>query len=222
MGVRGQARRPRPGRLRWWAGVAAAAVVCLAGVAGRAATPGRYDWAGLLEQVSSRQDPEGMLFRAAALLNLGRVVQALRTIDELARLPYESLVGPITARCQQQAQLQPADPVARQCLAVAYYAANRLDVAVVHMHQAAALEPTNPWPLNLLAIAQLTQGDVAAARKTAEQALAVDRSNQYAHLILSQVALRERNYLGFIYHYVQAPEAAREILQYLRSKNEAP
>ena len=184
------------------------------------AAPGRYNWAGLLESVASRQDPEGLLFRAAALLNLGRVVQALRIVDELAQLPYQGLAGPIIARCQQQAQEQPEDPAARQCLAVAYYALNQLDAAVVHMRRAAELEPANPWPLNLIAIVQLSQNDLAGARQTAEQALAVDRANQYAHLILSQVALRERNYLAFLVHYVQAPEAAREILQYLRSKNQ--
>lgn len=198
-----------------------AAWVALALLAGPApAAPERYNWAGLLESVASRHDPEGLLFQAAALLNLGRVVQALRIIDELAQLPYQSLAGPVVARCQQLVQEQPEDPAARQCLAVAYYALNQLDAAVVHMRRAAELEPTNPWPLNLIAIAQLSHNDLAAARQTAEQALAVDRGNQYAHLILSQIALREHNYLAFLFHYLQAPDAAREILQYLRSKQQ--
>lgn len=225
MAASGQALRTGQARARRWPGawLAGWLVGCLtlALVAGRvAAGPERYNWAGLLESVASRQDPEGLLWRAAALLNLGRVVQALRIIDELAQLPYQSLAGSIIARCQQQVEQKPEDPAARQCLAVAYYALNQLDVAVVHMRRAAELEPTNPWPLNLIAIAQLSQNDVAGARRTAEQALAVDRGNQYAHLILSQVALRERNYLAFLFHYLQAPDAASEILEYLRSKEQ--
>jgi len=222
--VRGAGRGGVAGLLGWLArttaGLATAAVAGVLWLCPTQAAWAAYNWAGLLERMAGRQDPEGMLFRATALLNLGRVVPALRTIDELGRLPYQSLAGPILARCSRLAEEQPTDPVARQCLAVTYYALNQLDSAVVHMQQAAALEPDNPWPLNLVAIARLSQNDLEGARTAAQKALAIDRTNQYAHLILSQVALKERNYLAFLVHYAQAPDAAREVLHYLRTKGQ--
>lgn len=190
------------------------------GVAEVRAQP-RYNWLGLLQSVASRHDPEALLFRATAYLNLGRVAQALQVVDELSRLKAQDMARPVMARCQERLAADPADLAALHCVAVGYYALNQLEPAIGHMWRIVELDPENPWPLNLIAIAQLSRGDVEGARATAERALSVDGANQYTHLILSQIHLRQRNYLGFFMHFLRAPDAAREMYSYLKSHESA-
>ena len=178
----------------------------------------RYNWLGLLQSVASRHDPEGLLLRAAAYLNLGRIAQALQVVDELSRMRAQEMAGPVIAQCEERLQEDPNDLAALHCVAVGRYALNEVEPALGVMWRIVELDPENPWPLNLIAIAQLTGGDLASARATAERALGIDRENQYTHLILSHIYLRQRNYFGFLAHFLRAPDAARELHAYLKSR----
>lgn len=169
----------------------------------------------VLQSVAARQDPEALLFQAAAYLNLGRIAQALQALDRLSGLPSEQLVAPVMAHCEEVLQSQPDDLAALHCVAVGYYALDQVEPALERMRRIVALDPQNPWPLNLMALAQLRVQDVQGALASATRALQLDRSNQYTHLILSHIYLHRRDYLRSIVHLLQAPDAAREMREYL-------
>ncbi|WP_324716102.1 hypothetical protein U7230_12155 [Carboxydochorda subterranea] len=198
-------------------------LVLLAVLGAGASTHARvgYDWAALLRAAGSRQDPESLLMQATAYLNLGRVVQAVTIIDELGRMGGREMVPPVLASCAERLRTDPADLPALYCLAAGHFTLQETGPALAHLRRVIELDPSNPWPLVLMSLAQLSGGDEAGARASAERALAVDRGNQYAHLILSQIDLRQHNYWGFVVHYLAAPDASREMLDYLRRKQEA-
>lgn len=194
--------------------VLGAGLVC----SGLARARDAYDWRGLLEAASGQRDARAMLMQATAYLNLGDVVQALRVIDELGAMGAQHMVIPVLASCGADLVSRPADLPLLYCMAAGHFTLNQTDAALHHLDRIVGLDPASPWPLVLMALAQLSGDDLAGARASAGRALAVDPGNQYAHLILSQVCLRERDYWGFMVHYVRAPDASREMLSYLRNK----
>lgn len=220
-GQPGRGGRERPVRGRQLTRVAAAAWLVAASWVMPFPARAGYNWMGVLQSVAARQDPEALLFQAAAYLNLGRVAQALQAIDRLARLPAHELVAPVMGHCEEKLRQEPDDLAALHCLAVGYYALDQVEPALNQMRRIVALDPGNPWPLNLMALAQMRVNDVQGALASARSALQLDRSNQYTHLILSQIYLHQRDYLRSLIHLFQAPDAAREMQEYLRRQHSA-
>ena len=191
----------------------------LAGSRGGLAAPAGQDgafWQGVLEGARSRTDPEGGLLRAAAYVNLGRIVDALDEAERLSALAYQDVARVLVPRYEQAVAAAPDDVVALNCLAFGYYALDRMDEAIAVLRRLTAADSDNPWPRNLLAIALLTREQYAAARGAAEEALRLDPRNEYSHLILAYAYLHERDYVRFLAHYWRGRGAARELQQYLQ------
>lgn len=172
-------------------------------------------WREVLQQGQGRQDAEGGLLRAAAYVNLGRIIDALDEVDALSKLAYQDLARVLVPRYEQASEAAPDDRVALNCLVFGYYALERMDAAIATLQRLIRLDRANPWPRNLLAIAYLTREEYALARAVAQQALDLDPYNEYSHLILAYAYLHERNYLRFLSHYLRGRGAARELQQYL-------
>ena len=172
-------------------------------------------WRGVLEQGQGRQDPEGGLLRAAAYINLGRIVDALNEVDALSRLAYRDLAKVLVPRYERAAEATPTDLVVLNCLVFGYYALDQMDAAIATLHRLIRVDEDNPWPRNLLAIAHLTRAEYALAQSIAREALAVDPHNEYSHLILAYAYLHQRDYVHFLSHYFRGRGAARELQYYL-------
>lgn len=222
-GVHEPARRCRSGRLVAWATVVGV-LLAVVGTRGAVAAPAsvsapvpepRLNWAGVLEAAAQRQDPEGRLLRAAAYINLGRIVDAFREVDQLARLEYRSLAQVLIGKYEAAYRANPRDLVALNCLAFGYYAVDELDEAIHTLRALATADPDNPWPRNLMAMAYFSAGKLDEAKGAATEALDIAPGNEYAHLILSAVYYSRHDYLRFLSHYLQAPHAARELQGFL-------
>lgn len=172
-------------------------------------------WRGVLEQGQARQDAEGGLLRAAAYVNLGRIIDALDEVDALSKLAYRDLAKVLVPRYEKAVEAAPDDRVALNCLVFGYYALDQMDAAIATLQRLIRLDAANPWPRNLLAIAYLTREEYGSARAVAQEALALDPDNEYSHLILAYAYLHQRDYLRFLTHYLRGRGAARELQQYL-------
>lgn len=181
--------------------------------------PAPVEWRSVLQAASGREDPEGGLLRAAAYINLGRIVDALDEVDALSRLAYRDLARVLVPQYEAAVKASPGDLVALNCLAFGYYALDRMDSAIATLADLGQLDTANPWPRNLLAIAYLAQEQVDAARAAAQEALRLDPRNQYSHLILAVAYYRKHDYLRFLAHYVQGRGAARELERYLKQRS---
>lgn len=210
-------------RPRHWTGWTLALVFWLAGVGACGARGGEAPasgadvafWQGVLQEAQSREDAEGGLLRAAAYINLGRIIDALDEVDRLSALAYQEVARRLVPRYEAAVAASPGDRVALNCLVFGYYALEQMDAAIAVLRHLIAVDAANPWPRNLLAIALLTREQYGAARGVAQEALTLDPLNEYSHLILAYAYLHERDYLRFLSHYWQGRGAARELQRYL-------
>lgn len=214
--------RPRHG-----AGWTLALILWVAGVGawrahGEAAPSPGVDvafWQGVLREGQAREDAEGGLLRAAAYVNLGRIMDALDEVDKLSAMAYQDVARRLVPRYEAAVEASPDDRVALNCLVFGYYALEQMDAAIAVLRHLIAVDAANPWPRNLLAIALLTREQYGAARGVAQEALTLDPRNEYSHLILAYAYLHERDYLRFLSHYWQGRGAARELQRYLARQN---
>lgn len=182
---------------------------------GKSGDSAPYNWSDLFERTKERTDPEGRLLLAAALVNLGRLKEAQEQFEFVSQTEHRAFALQVINRYQALLEENPEDLLALHLVAYAYYALERYDQAVSFLERAIKLEPRNVWPKHILALAYGKLNRAQDGIDQLKEALELDPGNQYTHLLLSMAYFQQKNVMMAVFHYLRAPDIAREFREYV-------
>lgn len=181
-------------------------------VAGEANTG--YDWQTVVVENQAANSVEGRLLRGIAYANLGRLPEALKELKIAGEKAYRQEVVTFVLDKRRELQQAPEDLLLLNCAAFGCYAFGDFKQSSEYFEKIIRLDPQNIWAKNFAALVYGQMGDVDRALQHLKEAVALDSSNQYTHLLLSAAYKEKGQYLLALYHYLQAPDAVKELRQY--------
>lgn len=172
------------------------------------------DWAQIIEDHKESSTVESRLLRGIAYANLGSLAQAFEELSIAGEAAYHEDVASFVLDKLSELRHSPDDVLLLNCAAFGSYAFGDLEQSTNYFEKIIRLEPDNVWTRNFCAFTYGERGDIDRAIHHLEHSLKLDRGNQYTHLLLSAAYKEKQQYLMAIYHYLQAPEAVRELKQH--------
>ncbi|NLJ85112.1 MAG: tetratricopeptide repeat protein [Firmicutes bacterium] len=169
------------------------------------------DWQEVVADNLSKDSIEGRLLRGIAFANLGRLPEALKEFEIAGEDAYANDISIFILDKLTQLRRSPKDLLLLNCAAFGSYAFGDFAQSISYFGKIMELDPDNVWARNFCAIVYGQLGEFDQAQHHLEQSLALDGKNQYTHLLLSAVYKEKQQYLMALYHYLQAPEAVKEL-----------
>lgn len=178
------------------------------------AEPKAIDWHDVIAEASSKTDVESRLLRGIAYANLGRLPEAFKEFEIAGQEAYTDEITSFVLGKVRELMRAPEDLLLRNCVAFGSYAFGDFAASTDSFEHIIRLDPKNIWARNFAAIAYGQAGEFDKALSHLQEALAMDEKNQYTHLLLSAVYKEKNQYLMAAYHYLQAPDAIKELHRY--------
>lgn len=172
------------------------------------------NWHDVIAKTSDKGDVESRLLRGIAYANLGRLPESFKEFEIAGQEAYTDEIASFVLGKVGDLRRAPEDLLLLNCVAFGSYAFGDFAASTDNFEHIIRLDPKNVWARNFAAIAYGQVGEFDKALHHLQGALAIDTKNQYTHLLLSAVYKEKNQYLMAAYHYLQAPDAVKELHSY--------
>ena len=171
-------------------------------------------WDKVIAETTDSEDVESQLLRGIAFANLGRLPEAFKEFEIAGQETHTDEVADFVLDKVRDLRRTPDDLLLLNCAAFGSYAFGDFTQSTGYFEDVIRLDPNNVWARNFCAIVYGQAGQLDKAQNHLKGALSLDPKNQYTHLLMSAVYKEKNQYLMAVYHYLQAPEAIKELQKY--------
>lgn len=169
------------------------------------------DWQDVIEQTAENIDVTSRLLRGIAYANLGELPKSLQEFEIAGQEGYIDDVALFVLDKLRELRKTPNDLLLLNCAAFGSYAFGDLAASAEYFERIVKLDSQNIWARNFAAIVYGYLDEFDHALNHLREAVTIDPKNQYSHLLLSAVYKEKSQYLQAFYHYLQAPDAVKEL-----------
>jgi tetratricopeptide (TPR) repeat protein len=170
------------------------------------------EWGQVLLDTQDLDTLEGQLIKATALVNLGELGTAFDQIEEIRQKEnYLEFAEQMQVKYQAFLQQDPQNLLSLNVLGLVEWALADYVQAGNHFRRIIELEPKNVWIRLFLGITLWNQGESQVALTELKAAHELDKTNQYAHCLLSAAYFELNDYMRAVYHYLKCPDVRKEM-----------